>query len=195
MIDYDEQTQQEYDAESTRANDAIASMIASGENVLAYMRYGVPNCMFWPMPDAEVIAQPLVEDGLYSPRLNAWSKDRGCAICGLDRRLVTDHCHTTGLVRGYICRHCNTDEGTGNWASWMIRWRGGWNPGVLLGIEDEYYDITGQLVISEQGRRLRMSSDERAAYDVDKVARLRAAVTGRASSTKPITDPPPPKET
>jgi|SRR5688572_587693 len=46
------------------------------------------------------------------------SQDKKCFICrrrlklgGKNTRLTasTDHCHTTGKVRGLLCRRCNTD--------------------------------------------------------------------------------------
>jgi hypothetical protein len=34
-----------------------------------------------------------------------------CVICGSEEKLVVDHCHTTGKVRGMLCQHCNLGLG------------------------------------------------------------------------------------
>jgi len=34
-----------------------------------------------------------------------------CAICKRRTKLVTDHCHKTGKVRGLLCSRCNTALG------------------------------------------------------------------------------------
>ena len=34
-----------------------------------------------------------------------------CAICGATEDMVLDHCHTTGDVRGCLCRTCNAGLG------------------------------------------------------------------------------------
>ena len=48
-----------------------------------------------------------------------------CAFCGDPGDTVRDHCHTTGLGRGPLCRSCNTREGnTGDddptWNAWRL---------------------------------------------------------------------------
>jgi hypothetical protein len=56
---------------------------------------------------------------------NMWiSQGASCAICRdqLDReskQTVVDHCHTTGTVRGILCKKCNTTLG---WARDDVRW-------------------------------------------------------------------------
>lgn len=38
-------------------------------------------------------------------------QDGKCAICQQAKRLVVDHCHATGKIRGLLCHHCNTGIG------------------------------------------------------------------------------------
>jgi hypothetical protein len=38
-------------------------------------------------------------------------QDGRCALCGAGGRLVADHDHDTGLLRGMLCRRCNIREG------------------------------------------------------------------------------------
>lgn len=43
------------------------------------------------------------------------AQDNKCAICfqlaSHERELVVDHCHSTGIVRGLLCRFCNLTLG------------------------------------------------------------------------------------
>lgn len=70
---------------------------------------------------------PSESDDLWS-----WQEGR-CAMCGYDReRMVRDHCHMTGLVRGLLCSGCNTNEGTSFTDAWD-GWRAGDNTANTVG--------------------------------------------------------------
>jgi hypothetical protein len=51
--------------------------------------------------------------GITEDELNLLYKKQGnkCAICNTNTKLVIDHCHTTGLVRGLLCSPCNIGLG------------------------------------------------------------------------------------
>ena len=68
-----------------------------------------------------------------------WQRER-CAVCGRKSygSLDTDHDHETGLVRGYLCRSCNTVEGFGGgliFAKYRERC-----PAVICGYVEYYFD-------------------------------------------------------
>lgn len=67
--------------------------------------------------------------------LRKWQAGR-CAMCGHEDRLVRDHCHMTGFVRGLLCSGCNTTE---DYASpdWKA-WREGDTPARALGFVEVY---------------------------------------------------------
>lgn len=39
------------------------------------------------------------------------SQEGRCLVCHAEAELVIDHCHTTGVVRGLLCHHCNRGIG------------------------------------------------------------------------------------
>lgn len=70
----------------------------------AYGLPPAPACHSWPAP-------------LEGQTLFDWYPDQ-CAVCDRkDHRLIVDHCHKTGLVRGYLCRSCNWREGRSHFAA------------------------------------------------------------------------------
>ena len=106
---------------------------------LCYPYTEQPAFTFWSMPDPE---DPLPD---YICPLRAWQDGR-CALCGFRDRLVEDHCHDSGLVRGYLCKSCNTTEGRSDYH--LSLWRGGTTPAAALGIKRLYVSpITGETPI------------------------------------------------
>lgn len=83
----------------------------------------------WPLPPA-------------GTALDEWQAGR-CAWCGDDReRLVSDHCHMTGFVRGLLCRGCNVKEGTAIDPRWNP-WRDGDTPARAIGHVEVYVGWRG----------------------------------------------------
>ncbi|MEV6679449.1 endonuclease domain-containing protein [Streptomyces erythrochromogenes] len=79
--------------------------------------------------------------------LEIWQAGR-CAVCGgTGLRLVTDHDHGTGLVRGLLCSSCNTREGhsygprAGRNVFTAYRER---PPTAILGLSIRYWDPTAK---------------------------------------------------
>lgn len=66
-----------------------------------------------------------------------WHADR-CAVCGFRApRLVKDHDHETGLIRGLLCRSCNGQEPHDGGLFQRYRMR---SPADILGIRLVYVD-------------------------------------------------------
>lgn len=69
--------------------------------------------------------------------LAAWH-GRRCAVCGFrDPRLIDDHDHDTGLIRGLLCRSCNGREPHDDGLFGKYRER---PPARILGIHLRYWD-------------------------------------------------------
>lgn len=67
----------------------------------------------------------------------AWHSGR-CAVCGYrDARLVDDHDHETGLIRGLLCRSCNGREPYDDGLFRKYRER---PPAQILGLRLRYWD-------------------------------------------------------
>jgi hypothetical protein len=66
-----------------------------------------------------------------------------CAICGAARRrMVADHDHATGMIRGWLCRACNTGEGrrVDPTETMVFDAYRRWHPAAILGV---YMPYTG----------------------------------------------------
>lgn len=66
-----------------------------------------------------------------------WQAGR-CAICGHVAVLVNDHDHQTSLVRGLLCRSCNTLEGMGHQGV-FAKYRA-FSPAIICGVRERYWN-------------------------------------------------------
>ncbi|WP_107070024.1 endonuclease domain-containing protein [Streptomyces sp. M10] len=118
------------------------------------------------------------EEALYVG-ICSWQKCR-CAICGRSTRgrretvsrLVVDHDHGTGLIRGFLCLGCNAAEGRHNvkrrlYSNYRLR-----NPASILELEIPYTSSWAKVGDSADETRRRSAH----LHDVrDRIHRLRSA--------------------
>lgn len=70
-------------------------------------------------------------------QLREWQAGH-CAVCGeVRKRLLVDHDHFTGLVRGLLCNRCNSSEGRDFRAPWFELYRAN-PPAARLGLAVQY---------------------------------------------------------
>ena len=116
-----------------------------------------PACWAWPAVNPYELVRTHIAQLDLSPEgqelmagdcgdlaISLWQADR-CAVCArVSTSLVCDHDHVTALVRGYLCRSCNTLEGvntdpTGVFAKYRQR-----PPAAILGVQVRYFSpLTG----------------------------------------------------
>lgn len=139
-----------------------------------------PACWSWPIPslpslkEAELIMESC---GVELDQLTPWAQRPGlieiarfvefhrgrCAICGrIQVEMATDHDHSTGYVRGYLCGSCNPVEGrsvlkspTTVFADYRVR-----NPAALLGYCDRYPKSAARLVLKSRRRAISARAGE-----------------------------------
>ncbi|MEU9998042.1 endonuclease domain-containing protein [Streptomyces sp. NPDC050848] len=131
----------------------------------AHFAASEPACWSWPVPDdlssweppveysvgpvehqlpqdvvAQLVAFDRTPDGRAWSMLSWWQAGR-CALCGVATPdLAEDHDHVSGLVRGYLCRSCNTREGLNGAPDTPFGRYRAKHPTAILGLELRYWD-------------------------------------------------------
>jgi hypothetical protein len=148
------------DQEKKDQEEAQSRRFAQELGALGPVRDEPPACWSWSIPEdlheraaAHLTSfAPRTRARLGDPdellayvRLQLWHEER-CALCGKKSgRLVDDHDYETGLMRGFLCRSCNTREGqsrdrSGCFADYRSR-----PPAVILGVRVPYlHPFTGE---------------------------------------------------
>jgi hypothetical protein len=129
-------------------------------------RQGIPSCHVWEVPDGQVPSHLSATQALRRWQAGA------CATCSArPERLLVDHCHRTGLVRGLLCTSCNTAEGMRSAPS-LVAYRER-PPAVMLGVEEQYGSAWDGFALESTGQ------GERNAAHVDAAEALFGGVTDR----------------
>lgn len=109
-----------------------------------------PACWGWPAP-IDIASRDCDPDVAGLAALEEWQAGR-CAICSAETALVTDHDHSTGLIRGLLCYRCNPAEAfrsVGPYRRYRER-----PPTVILGVRARYWNpIAGDYARPQTGSR------------------------------------------
>jgi hypothetical protein len=113
----------------------------------------VPACWTWRLPAGAAFlageddTDADVQDERWE-RMAEWQADR-CALCGQKRgKLVKDHDHRTGMMRGWLCHRCNTRESGGAEVFILYRWI---NPASVCGVSYLYAQPQPETILDEVG--------------------------------------------
>ena len=157
--------QQQKDAEQAWLRGAIEGRPSFREAELLDQQ-GIPSCHVWQVPAGRVPSHLSATQAL-----RLWQAG-SCAMCSAhSERLLVDHCHRSGLVRGLLCTSCNTAEGLQGaplFAAYRER-----PPAVMLGIEEQYGSAWDGFTREPADR------DERNAAHVDAAEALFSGITDR----------------
>ena len=124
----------------------------------------------FPVPDWADLAIDAIERGdvlawrehrgALNPEAGLWWNDPElCSVCGPSKRrpgyrldrTYQDHCHSTGLARGWLCGSCNVQEGKNDNALWHL-WR---RTAPMLSVGERwFYGNEGRNQIDLDGARL-----------------------------------------
>lgn len=96
----------------------------------------IPGCWSWEVPANPALRDP-DPDTAGLAMIEEWQAGR-CGICSSKGRLVTDHDHSTGLIRGLLCYRCNITEAfrtVGPYRRYRER-----PPAAILGVQARYWN-------------------------------------------------------
>lgn len=133
--------------EQWEAQKARADLLFARVSDRAGSQRTEPVCWSWPVP-ADLAEQTETTHAAYWHRLDdddraelavAEWQDARCAICESRGRLVADHDHVTGMVRGLLCHSCNVREGCDRNGSPLFAAYRERPPAAILGVRARYY--------------------------------------------------------